>query len=249
MILAVCIGILGGFIAGLLGIGSGIILVPCIILLMNANFRVATACSLFAIAVLSPLGAYEHHKHGNLSVKSGITLGAFGFIGSIIGVVLAAWLPTTMLQIFLGVALILTAVRIFVSVGKAHHVRNSIRTTARPYILPIIGVFAGMIAGMLGIGGGIIMVPGMMFIGYSVHTAIGTSLFAIVFNAIGGVVTHALYHHLLLGVAIPLAVGTILGVKYGADTASKLKPRKLSIVFSIALIIIGSYLILTGIFY
>ena len=237
IVLGILIGILAGFLSGLLGIGSGLILVPTIHYIFDKDFKVAIACSLLTIAIVSPFGAYRHYKFGNVKIKLGIILGVFGIIGSLIGGVVSEKLPTDTLKILFAITLVLVSIKMRTSI-KA---KDGTKTSSK--FIPLIGFTAGFVSALLGLGGGIVMVPLMVFVGIPIHNAIGTSLMAIIMNATTGTITHAAYNSLIPLISISLAIGGILGVSTGVKTANKLDANKLKKVFSYFLIIIAIYII------
>lgn len=237
IVIGILIGILAGFLSGLLGIGSGLILVPTIAYIFGKDFNVAISCSLFTIAIISPLGTFRHYKYGNVKIKLGILLGTFGIFGSVLGGIISESLPSNILKILFAFALILTSIRMKMQLLPKKKDNNIIT-------IPLIGFTAGFVSALLGLGGGIVMVPLMVFIGIPIHLAVGTSLLAMIINAITGTITHAIYNSLVPIISISLAIGGILGVSTGVKTANKLDARKLKNVFGVFLIIIAIYIII-----
>lgn len=242
IILALILGMVGGYIAGFLGIGSGILLVPALMFIMGKNIQEAKACSLFAITVLSPIAAFRHSRFEHLNMRFALTLGIFGLGGGFGGTVVSEYVyrrAEGLLLLLFSLALIVTAIRLIIKIEKSDRVIKS-------YITPFIGFSAGFVAGLLGIGGGIIMVPAMVFAGMSIHTAIGTSLGAMFFNAFAGTLTHYYYNYLIWGIAVPLAFGASLGVEFGVVTANRTKPFRLKKIFAFGLILVSLYTMLKG---
>ncbi|MCO6430579.1 MAG: sulfite exporter TauE/SafE family protein [Deltaproteobacteria bacterium] len=109
----------------------------------------------------------------------------------------------------------------------------------------IIGLFAGFLSGLLGIGGGIVMVPALMILaGMTPHQSIQVSLFAIIPAAISGTLKHASYSHPHLMAVIFLALGAIIGAYFGAASAQALPADTLRRIFGVFLLVTGSYLLL-----
>jgi uncharacterized membrane protein YfcA len=98
---------------------------------------------------------------------------------------------------------------------------------------------AGLSAGLLGIGGGIVNVPMLTFSGLPIHLAVATSSFLIIFNAITGTVSHGLlgnidYTHVAL-----IVPGVIIGAQLGAAASKRFKPKKLNLILAIALFLLA----------
>lgn len=238
ILISIAIGILAGFFSGLFGIGGGIIMMPFLLLTLQQNFNDAKATSLFVITIVSFVGAYRHRKYGNLNFKVGITFGIFGIIGSIIGTYVSYRIDLDILEVLFGIALILVAIRLFFK-----EVEEKKEKDGNNFIIPLVGIFTGFVAGLFGVGGGIVMVPAMVFLGLPILTAIGTSLLAIIFISISATVVNVYYEMLAFAIAIPIAIGSLIEVEYGVKIANKIKSEKLKRVFAIALILIGIYII------
>jgi len=111
------------------------------------------------------------------------------------------------------------------------------------YILlyPLIGILAGLLSGMLGIGGGVVVVPGLALVfghlavmqGFSMHMAEGTSLAAMIVTAISSIYAHHRYNRVLWPVFLRLLPGILVGVTFGAIFASYLPTRVLEIIFGL----------------
>lgn len=111
-----------------------------------------------------------------------------------------------------------------------------------------IGLAAGTISGLFGVGGGILMVPAaVMLLKADIHTAVGTSLAVIVPTALVGTIRHHQFGHVDFSMAIGLAVGALVGAYLiGAPLAKATEPDKLKLMFGILMIIVG--LRMTGAF-
>lgn len=105
MIEAVVIGLAAGVIAGLLGVGGGVLFVPALTLFLDLDHVDAEATSLLAIVPVALLGAWRQKAHDNIDVREAVWIGGLAVAGSGLGVVLANALPERALQI--GFALLL----------------------------------------------------------------------------------------------------------------------------------------------
>ena len=103
-----------------------------------------------------------------------------------------------------------------------------------------LGVGTGIVSGMLGVGGGIFMVPGMvLFLGMTQHVAEGTSLLVIIPTALVGAFTHFRHGYVLLLAAAILGAGGILGALIGSHIALAVPSHTLRIIFVVYLILMG----------
>jgi hypothetical protein len=233
------IGSIGGFFAGLLGIGGGIFLVPLIILLQGKNFLQAKAMALFVILVsTAPLGLIRHHIYKGVKWKTGFILGGCGILGSTCGASLSRYLALGLLECVFGIVLFFTAARVY----------GLFFQPGRIYIPNfILGFGAGFLAGLIGIGGGAIMVSGMILSDISIHKAIGTSFLGIIFNALGATLIHSKLELLNIKEAVPIVVGAGFSVWIGAKVAHQTNTQRLKKIFALFLTILGIYMFIRGI--
>lgn len=117
-----------------------------------------------------------------------------------------------------------------------------------PYLVGL-GFAAGILAGFLGVGGGLIMVPVMVMLGIGIHVAIGTSLMAILFTAGASVITKASFSLLDLQVAVPLAIGGCVAALAGAVIATRTHSKSLARYFSVLLFAISAYMLVRALGY
>ncbi|WKZ57370.1 MAG: sulfite exporter TauE/SafE family protein [Bdellovibrionota bacterium] len=111
--------------------------------------------------------------------------------------------------------------------------------------LPLIGLVAGVTSGLFGVGGGVIIVPGLMLLlGLSVHMAIGISLAVIIPTAMIGTLRHWQAGNVDLSIAFFLALGAIVGGYLGASLAVALPAVTLKKIFGAFLIVLGLHFIL-----
>lgn len=244
IILAFLTGIVAGYLSGLLGIGSGMIMVPAAYFFLGMDFIDAKAMSLFVIMFISPLGMLRHHSHGNIHVKTGLYLGIPGLCGSFLGVYIAGVIDITYLKIMFALVQFFAAYRMIY--GSADNKGSSNINQAfmsNKKILPGVGFVGGLAAGLLGIGGGVIMVPSMVFLAYPMHAAVGNSLMVISINSLAGTAAHAFRGELDIRFAIPMMLGAIITIRKGADMSVTIDREKLRKYFGYFMIIAGCYLL------
>jgi len=272
-LIALAIGFSAGILSGMFGIGGGIIMVPAVLgagIVASGDFNVATACSLFAIIFLSPTGSFVHLKANHLNVRYGLVLGLSGVAGGVIGSVVSSPLPSNWLEGGFAVFAIFMGVQMALKNGRGNgnsgpgggkpctpdedRKESSECRTPNPYpYLVVLGLGAGVLAGFMGVGGGLIIVPVLVMLGVGIHVAVGTSLMAIIFTAGASVATKAAMlptlWPVLLAVAIPLAVGGSIAAWIGAGIAERTGSKKLSRYFSVLLFSISAYMLLRALGY
>jgi uncharacterized membrane protein YfcA len=112
MIGAIAIGVAGGVIAGLLGVGGGVLFVPGLVIFLNLNQHQAEATSLLAIVPVALVGAVAQDRYGNVRRGDALTLGVLSLAGAAGGVVLANALSGTALRDAFAALLLLVAAQI-----------------------------------------------------------------------------------------------------------------------------------------
>lgn len=107
------------------------------------------------------------------------------------------------------------------------------------------GFIAGIFSGLLGIGGGIILIPLMVtYLGISQHIAHGTSLATIIPTALTASIVYGYTNNINFAPAVPLAIGSMIGASLGAKWMKKISPKQLKQLFGVFLIVIGIRMIL-----
>jgi uncharacterized membrane protein YfcA len=184
-----------GFASGLLGIGGGAVMVPVsywLIVAMDVApdiaIRIAFGTSLLVILPTVISGSWRHNKEKAVRWKTALVLGSGALVGGLVGATLAAHLPEEILKIGFG-GLIL-AIALWMGLGVLPKLR---REDAEPRenlgLVAACGFPIGIISGLTGIGGGVLIVAVLVLaLNYPMHTAVGTSVAAIILASLGGIV-------------------------------------------------------------
>lgn len=242
------IGFLSGILAGVLGIGGGTILVPSIVALGYLPVQ-AVATSNLAIIMTATSGSIQNWRSGNLDLKKVLYLGFPSLITAQIGVFLANKLPPYLLLVGFGCLLLLNIYLIGLRKSLAARTSDSRELVAESQsrVNPAIarlatGGGAGVIAGLFGLGGGVIMVPlQMILLGENIKTAVQTSLGVIVITALVAGTSHALSGNVLFVQGICLGLGGLLGVQIGTRFLPKLPDRLVSLLFRCFMGLLAGY--------
>lgn len=248
------LGAFAGFLAGLLGVGGGLIIVPVLTFIFTAHHfpeayvvHLALGTSLASIVFTSISSFRAHHAHGavNWRIWRQITPGII--TGTLAGSVLAAWLSTAFLKAFFVVFLFYVGTQMLLD----------IRPKASRVLPGWPGMFAagnviGAVSSLVGIGGGTLSVPFMTWCNVRLHEAIGTSS-AIGFPiAVAGAVGYVANGLRVAGlpegsvgfVYLPalgaIAVASVLTAPLGARLAHRLPVKKLKKIFALLLYTLGA---------
>jgi uncharacterized membrane protein YfcA len=181
----VAVGLVAGFLSGLFGVGGGILIVPALVLVLHFDQRLAHGTSLAAVLpiAVSSLASYAVEDKVDWPVGAWLAVGAVG--GAIIGTHILHRLPHDVLALAFALLLVATAVRLLLDHSEA--TGRSPLDVVSVITLVLIGLATGILAGLLGVGGGIVMVPAMVVaFGMPAAIAKGTSLLVIVPTALMG---------------------------------------------------------------
>ncbi len=173
-------GILAGALSGIFGIGGGIVMVPLFTLWLGLDQRTAITTSLLAIIPISVAAIGGYLVGDAVAWGVGLVIGVGSIVGGQVGVRLLPHIPVPWLQLSFAVLLLYSAVRLV-----APSAAPTDQVGGEPWaLLVIVGVIAGLIAALLGVGGGIVVVPALALLaGMDLTTARGTSLVVILLTA------------------------------------------------------------------
>jgi len=248
------IGLSGGILSGMFGIGGGIIIVPALIFFLHFSPQVSNGTSLFAL--LLPVGifgalAYYRAKLINLKAALWIDLGLF--IGISGGAVTALSVSPNLLKMIYGIFLLFISYRFIQPMEFFRSRKNDSKTTSSNAMPPhtlnsgfiwkqvTIGLFAGVLAGLFGIGGGIVIVPALtVWLGYDQKTASGTSLAALLLPVgLPGVLIYFRAGQFDLQSAIYVASGLLIGALFGALFAIRMPSKIVNRLYGVFLFFVG----------
>lgn len=236
------VGLLAGFLSGLFGVGGGILMVPGLVLVLAMEQRRAHGTSLAAIIPIAISGVVGYAIDGSIDVAVAALLFAGSWFGALVGTALLAVAPQRALRLGFAALLLATAVRLFVEVPE----RTGRAELGAAAVLGLValGLAAGVLAGLLGVGGGIIMVPAMVLVfGLSDVVAKGTSLLVIIPTAAVGTARNARRGAADLPVAATLGLAGVVSAFAGSRVALRLDPRVSTALFAVLLALSAAQLL------
>jgi uncharacterized protein len=257
-----------GFLSGLFGVGGGFLMTPLLIL-SGVSPAIAVGTEANQIVASSVSGALAHWRRGNVDLKMGAVLLLGGLIGSTLGVQLFKFLRgigQIDLAISMSYVVFLAAIGSLMLVESLRAMRRRVKQIgprrklhqhtflhglpfklrfrrSRLYIsavLPIgIGIFVGMLAAVLGVGGGFIMVPAMIYLlGMPTAVVVGTSLFQIIFVTANVTFLQAWQNQTVdVVLALILLGGGVAGAQLGTRVSAALHGEQLRSL--LALVVLG----------
>lgn len=243
-VLVALAGVLAGVASGLFGVGGGVLMVPAVLYLVpGTGFKAATAASLLVIVGSAGVGVWGHHKKKSVDFRRALPLAIGGFLFTAISVFLVERVENALLAALFGVLLAITGLRMVSGRTPRSHAFSP--WGERAYLFGL-GALGGLLSGAFGIGGGIFMVPGLVFAGLGMHLAVGTSLAAVWGNAVSGTLAKGAlgYGGALLALGVPLVLGAVPGIHYGTKLAHRLHADRLKKSFGVFLVVVGLFMTL-----
>lgn len=239
------VGIFIGILAAMFGLGGGFLIVPTLNLL-GVEIHHAVGTSSAAVVFTSLSSALAYSKQNRIHYRVGILLASTAVFGAYIGAWLTSYISAGMLKVIFGAALIPVAVRIYRKRSKEPSEVRIEDVEVNYKLVPVGGFFAGVASGLLGVGGGIINVPFLTYLGLPIHYAVATSSFAIVFTASSGALKHYLLGNIEFQWLLLLVPGLIVGAQLGAKAAKKTKASNLKNAFAVVMGLLALRMILKG---
>jgi uncharacterized membrane protein YfcA len=252
-------GVFAGILAGLLGVGGGIVIVPVLFFLFQSfgvsaesAMLVATATSLATIVPTSISSIRSHKKQGNVDVELLKRWAIFILLGVLVGSWLVTRIDGTLLTALFGVIATLSALNMLVRTGKPALYQQLPSKAGQS----VMGTCIGFFSSMVGIGGGTLSVPLLTLYNYPAHKAVGTAAAIGLIISLQGALTMLVFGNTpsdapvgtfglfnLIGFfcIVPL---TVLFAPVGASLAAKLDAAKLKKIFAIVLLITGLRMLL-----
>jgi uncharacterized protein len=247
--LIVLLSLAVGVLVGLLGIGGGVVLVPALVYLLHYDQHMAQGTSLLILLPPIGLGALrEYWKNGQVDLRAGIYC-ALGFlVGGYGGGKMAVPMPSNVLKAVFGCFLMMSAVLLWrktraVDAPDAIESSSGARSPLGAFGIFCAAGICGIAAGMVGIGGGVLLVPLLsLLFGFSQHRAQGTSLIALIPPT--GLLAFLAYWkagYVDLHTGLLLIPGVFIGGILGGMMARRLNARRMAEVFAGLMMLLGGW--------
>jgi len=267
------LGGLIGILSGMFGVGGGFLMTPLLVFI-GVPPTVAVGTQANSVIATSVSGVLAHWPRGNVDVKMGLVLLGGGFIGSSLGVAIFSWLQSLGQIDFVikliyvatlgsvGSLMLLESSRAVLRRRRTLPTRRKLHQhrwihglpfkmrfrKSRLYISAIVpllvGFGVGILSAMMGIGGGFMIVPAMIYIlGMPTTVVIGTSLFQIIFVSANVTFLHAWENQTVdVVLALILLIGSVVGVQVGTRIGARLQGDALRLMLAILVIGVGAKL-------
>jgi uncharacterized membrane protein YfcA len=257
----VLLGFAVGTLGTLVGAGGGFLLIPVLVLLHpNDSAAILTATSLTVVCVNATSGSIAYARMRRIDVRAGMVFVLAGLPGALLGAWATAHLARRVFDPLLGVVLLIGGGAIFLRPAAERHIAHSERARTlvekdgtvhvyEPRVLlgAVLSSFVGFLSSLLGIGGGILHVPAMVYLlGFPTHIATATSHFVLAFLSLAGVLVHVGMGGIGegFGRALPISAGALAGAPLGAWFSSRIQGRWILRALAVALASVGLRLLL-----
>lgn len=259
-----------GFLSGLFGVGGGFLITPLLIF-YNIPPAIAVATGANQVIASSVSGALVHFKRRTLDIKLGTLLVVGGLLGSLIGIYVFSWLRdlgqldlivSILYVFFLGTVGGLMLVESWKTLRRNKSGAAPVRKSGHhnwihrlPFkmrfrasmiyvsIIPVLGIgfFIGLLSSVMGVGGGFIMVPALIYIlRVPTNVVVGTSLFQITFVTAFTTVMQATTNQSVdIVLAFLLMIGGVIGAQYGARAGQKLRGEQLRLLLALMVLAVA----------
>lgn len=231
------IGLLAGILSGLFGVGGGTVIVPLLVLLLGFDQRLAAGTSLAAIVPTASVGVISYAATGSVAWIPALILAAGAVVGAQIGTRLLPRISQTALRwCFVGF-LVVVIVSLFLVIPSRDAVFAL--TWLSGLSLVAVGIGTGVLAGLIGVGGGVIVVPMLMLaFGTSDLVAKGTSLLMMIPTALSGTIGNLRHRNVDLLAAVLIGVSACGTTALGAWLATTVDPLVGNMLFAAYLTVI-----------
>jgi len=255
------LGFMIGTVAALTGIGGGVFIVPLLTLLFAFSPSNAAGTSLTVIIFTALAATLNYSKQKRISYRTGALLAVVTAPGGILGGYLATVISANVLGLFFGFFMIIfVALPMSINVDSLRLKRSSNSGGGQPDVKSkgvffgssqkvllgaILSFLAGIASGLLGIGGGVLLVPILtLVVDMPIHFATATSMFTMTFTSTSEAVQHYFANQTNFEYALLLALGTVVGAQIGAYVSKKTSGKNLRRIFGVVMVIVGIQMIL-----
>ncbi len=229
-----------GLSLGLIGGGGSIITVPVLVYVLGIETHQAISMSLAVVGATSLVGTSLHHRQGAVDWRTGALFGGSGIPGAYFGPRLTyLFTPAVLLLIFAGLMLVVAV--LMLKNGRNENEAPDHERSLFKAVLAGLGV--GVMTGFLGVGGGFLIVPALVFFGgLAMKEAIGTSLLVIAINCVAGLLGHLKYGGFDWRIALLVTVLAAGGTLVGANLSHRTSPANLKKWFAVFVITVAIFL-------
>lgn len=237
---------------GFAGMSAAAVVGPMLVAFLNVPAYEAVGIGLISDVLASAISAYTYKKNGNLDIKNSLPMMLSVLALTIIGSLVASFLPERTMGNTMQIGLILVGLRFLIKpVTTTKEQMNAGSPRSRLIKAIIGGVIVGFICGFVGAGGGMMMLFVLTsFLGYEMHMAVGTSVFIMSFTALTGGISHFAIGGIPdLPILLFCVVFTLLWARIAAIIANKANAKTLNRVVGVVMILTSIAILIVNFFF
>lgn len=236
------LGILVGLLGALLGIGGGMVIVPLLVFAWDYEPQLAIGTSVLVVLMNAVSGTWGYIRQKKVCVDAALKFAVATVPGAFLGSYVAEYLQGRLFYLVFGAFFVLAAVNMYRKASKnaAGKTAGEVPEVYNWQLGVLCSVGVGFLASILGIGGGIVHVPFMVYVlNFPVHVAIATSTCILAVSSLAGLVSHAMLGHIVWSSGLAIGAGAFVGAQGGVALAQRLQSGILMKLASVLVLITG----------
>lgn len=236
------LGILVGLLGALLGIGGGMVIVPLLVFAWDYEPQLAIGTSVLVVLMNAVSGTWGYVRQKKACVDAALKFAVATVPGAFLGSYAAEYLQGSLFYLVFGAFFVLAAVNMYRKANKeaAGKTAGEVPEVYNWKLGVLCSVGVGFLASILGIGGGIVHVPFMVYVlNFPVHVAIATSTCILAVSSLAGLVSHAMLGHIVWTSGLAIGGGAFVGAQGGVALAQRLQSGILMKLASVLVLITG----------
>ena len=261
------VGAGAGFYGTLVGLGGGFIILPVLLLIYHFTPQQTVGTSLTIVFFNAVSGTLAYVRQKRIDYRSGVRFAIATLPGSVLGAYIANYLSFKVFSVVLGALLFGIAVFILLRpkrddgnspglscaplLSRVYAVRTVtdnkgrvFRYAYKEWLGILVSFFVGFISSMMGIAGGVVQVPTMVYLfNFPTHVATATSTFILSLSTVTGSAFHQILGHVVYAPALIIGAGAIIGAQGGARVAQRLQGKWIVRSLAVALLFVGGRLL------
>lgn len=236
------LGILVGLLGALLGIGGGMVIVPLLVFAWDYEPQLAIGTSVLVVLMNAVSGTWGYVRQKKVCVDAALKFAVATVPGAFLGSYAAEYLQGRLFYLVFGAFFVLAAINMYRKANKeaAGKTAGVVPEVYNWKLGVLCSVGVGFLASILGIGGGIVHVPFMVYVlNFPVHVAIATSTCILAVSSLAGLVSHAMLGHIVWTSGLAIGGGAFVGAQGGVALAQRLQSGILMKLASVLVLITG----------